>query len=256
MGYAAMPIRVIAHRGASAHEPENTIRAFLRAAELGADLVELDVHLSADGVPMVIHDAHLERSTDGRGLVAQWTREDLQRLDAGGGERIPTLAEVLEAVRGRLGLYIELKAPGTPAAVVEALRRARPGEEVVCGSFQAPLVRELGALAPELPAALLIPATMDDPVTPALAVGARFTHLCWERKAPEPHRLLTPDLLFRCRRAGLEVVIWHEERPEELREIVKQPVWGICSNNPERVVAALMANEQSWGKRGVCSGRA
>ncbi len=73
-------IRVIAHRGASAHEPENTIRAFLRAAELGADMVELDVHLSADGEPVVIHDPRLERSTNGRGLVSEWTRAELQRL--------------------------------------------------------------------------------------------------------------------------------------------------------------------------------
>lgn len=236
-----MAIRVIAHRGASAHEPENTIRAFLRAAELGADMVELDVHLSADGVPMVIHDERLERSTDGHGLVNERTRAELQRLDAGKGERIPTFAEVLEAVRGKLGLYVELKGAGTAGPVAEALRRAQPREEVVLGSFNPQLVREARAAAPEWPAALLIRAEMDDPVAPALAVGARLTHLCWERKAPEPHRLVTPELLRRCTEAGLDVVIWHEERPEELRELVRLPVWGICSNNPERVVAALAA---------------
>ncbi len=234
-----MAIRVIAHRGASAHEPENTIRAFLRAAELGADMVELDVHLSADGVPMVIHDERLERSTDGHGLVNERTRAELQRLDAGKGERIPTFAEVLEAVRGKLGLYVELKGAGTAGPVAEALRCAQLREEVVLGSFNPQLVREARAVGPEWPAALLIRAEVDDPVGPALAVGARLTHLCWERKAAEPHRLVTPELLRRCREAGLDVVIWHEERPEELRELVKLPVWGICSNNPERVVAAL-----------------
>lgn len=240
-----MSIRVIAHRGASAHEPENTLRAFLRAAELGAEWVELDVHLSADGVPVVIHDAHLERSTDGCGLVAEQTLAALRRLDAGAGERIPTLAEVIEACRGCLGLYIELKAPGTPAAVLAALKRAGPGVTAVCGSFDASLVQEVGALAPDMLTALLVGTRVADPVAEVVAAGAHLLHACWERADSQPHRLLTPDFFARCRGAGLEIVTWHEERPEELRELVRLPVWGICSNAPERVVAARAGNDHS-----------
>ncbi len=234
-----MGMRVIGHRGASAYEPENTLRSFLRAAELGADMVELDVHLSADGVPVVIHDARLERSTNGRGPVRERTWAELRRLDAGQGERIPSLPEVLEALRGRCGLYIELKAPGAPAATAEALRRARPPEEVVCGSFEAGLVRELRALAPEVPAALLVGRDAADPIAATLAVGAHFLHACWERAARQPQRLLAPELFARSKEAGLEIVAWHEERPEVLRDLVRLPLWGICSNQPDLVAAAL-----------------
>ncbi|MEK7278389.1 MAG: glycerophosphodiester phosphodiesterase family protein, partial [Chloroflexota bacterium] len=96
---------VIAHRGASAAAPENTLTAFTSAAALGADAVELDVKLSKDGVPIIMHDPTVDRTTDGRGRVADLTLAALKRLDAGAkkdakfaGERVPTLAEVFEAV--------------------------------------------------------------------------------------------------------------------------------------------------------------
>ncbi len=94
-------IHNIAHRGASAYEPENTLRAFERAIEMGATMMELDVHLSRDGQPVVIHDPDLSRTTDGTGRVGDLTLEQIQRLDAGLGEHIPTLAEVIDLVRGR-----------------------------------------------------------------------------------------------------------------------------------------------------------
>ena len=91
---------IIAHRGASDDEPENTLRAFRRAIELGADMVELDVHLSRDGHVVVIHDDDVARTTDGTGEVPSLTLGELRRLNAGKGERIPTLQEVIDLVRG------------------------------------------------------------------------------------------------------------------------------------------------------------
>src|SRR2546425_868141 len=123
------PLRV-AHRGASARAPENKLAAFREAIRLEADAIELDVQLSADGVPMVIHDDTVDRTTNGHGTVATIASRDLRRLDAGAwfssrfrGERIPTLEEALECARGRCGLNIEIKEP--PAAGRKTLRVAR-----------------------------------------------------------------------------------------------------------------------------------
>src|SRR5690606_11528357 len=109
-------MKVTAHRGASAYAPENTMAAFEMALEMGADGIELDVQMSRDGHLVVIHDPTLERTTDGSGLVAQYTLAELRRVDAGAwfderfrGQRIPTLAEVFELVRGKALLNVELK---------------------------------------------------------------------------------------------------------------------------------------------------
>ena len=113
---------VIGHRGASGLEPENTLAAFRRALELGADGVECDIHMSRDGQCMVFHDPTVERTTDGAGAVAEMDLAQLRRLDAGHGERIPTLDELLELIKGRGQLFCELKGAGSaaPAAKVVA----------------------------------------------------------------------------------------------------------------------------------------
>ena len=101
---------LIGHRGASACVPENTLASFLKAVELGCDAVEMDVHLSQDGVPVVIHDDTVNRTTDGKGRVENLTLAQLQLLDAGSGECIPTLQEVLDALRGKVRhVFIEIK---------------------------------------------------------------------------------------------------------------------------------------------------
>ena len=113
---------IIGHRGASGLEPENTLASFRRALELGADGVECDIHLSRDGQAMVIHDPTLQRTTNGNGAVAEMDLAQLRRLDAGHGERIPTLEELLELIRGRGQVFCELKGKGSaaPAAKVVA----------------------------------------------------------------------------------------------------------------------------------------
>ncbi|MCA1553294.1 MAG: glycerophosphodiester phosphodiesterase, partial [Chloroflexi bacterium] len=148
----------IAHRGASAHAPENTLLAFQRAIELGADLSELDLHLSKDGALIVMHDHTVERTTNGHGAIANLTLAELKQLDAGDGERVSTLPEVIDLVRGRSGLYLELIAEGTPRATVDCLRAQRftDRKQVIVGSFNAALVRETKHLAPELATSLLV----------------------------------------------------------------------------------------------------
>ena len=102
----------IAHRGASAYEPENTLRSFRRALDMGADLIEFDIRMSSDGHLIVIHDKKVDRTTDGTGLVREMTLGQLKKLDAGKGEKIPTLEEVIDFGKGKTRFVIELKEGG------------------------------------------------------------------------------------------------------------------------------------------------
>src|SRR3954469_1525801 len=134
----------VAHRGASAYEPENTLRSFRRAIESGADMSEIDLHLSKDGQLIVMHDYNVDHTTDGHSEIKNMMLEQIKTLDAGEGEQVPVLQEVIDLVRGRNGLYIELKGDGTPPATVETLRANSftDRSQVIVGSFKRELVRE------------------------------------------------------------------------------------------------------------------
>lgn len=244
-------IHTIAHRGASAYEPENTLRAFARAIDMGATLIELDVHLSRDGHLVVIHDADLARTTTGTGRVSDLTLEEIQRFDAGLGEHVPTLAEVIDRVRGQVQLYIELKGQQTPAAVVTTLQAKDFVEQAIVGSFYPWLPQKAKFLEPALRTSVLV-AWRDrhaDFVDWALAVNANFVHLCWEHGSPTPHHLASADLITSIRRHGLETILWHEERPEELLQLVQLDVYGICTNTPD-VLASILGRSASQLQEG------
>jgi glycerophosphoryl diester phosphodiesterase len=239
-------IHNIAHRGASAYEPENTLRAFDQAIEMGATMLELDVHLSHDGHLVVAHDADISRTTDGTGRVTELSLEQIRRFDAGLGERVPILGEVIELVRGRAELYIELKGQRTPEPVVKMLQEMRFADRAVVGSFYPWLSQRAKFLDPALRISVLIGGQDREAnyVEWALAVEADFVHLCWERASPTPHELLTPAMIATIRQYGLGIILWHEERPAELRELVKLDVDGICTNTPDVLADILKEWEE------------
>jgi glycerophosphoryl diester phosphodiesterase len=145
---------IIAHRGASAEAPENTLASFRRALALRVDGIELDVQLSRDGVPMVFHDDTLDRLTGRRGSIAHFTRRELRGFSVR-GESIPALTEVLALTRDRCVVQVELKR-GTPVGpVVEAVRRARAAFAVILASFEPELIAEARQQAPHLPRMLI-----------------------------------------------------------------------------------------------------
>ena len=164
-GAGALP-KLVGHRGACDVAPENTMASFERAWQDGADIVELDVRLSADHHVVVLHDALLDRTTDGTGYVGDRSLAKLKRLDAGAwfdpryaGERIPTLHEVLDWVDGRVGLLLELKFdpygafdPALVPRVVAAVVAAGAEERVAAISFQPRALQQLKGLAAGIPA--------------------------------------------------------------------------------------------------------
>jgi glycerophosphoryl diester phosphodiesterase len=151
---------IIAHRGASGDWPENTLLAFQKALAGGAQWLELDVHLSADEKLVVIHDESLERTTNGSGQVARQTFAQLRQLDAGLGEKIPLLEEVLDLAAGRAKINIELKGLGTAKPVVDLLGKyfadGRLQEtEILASSLNEKELRKLSGLLPQVPRALV-----------------------------------------------------------------------------------------------------
>lgn len=152
----------IAHRGASLEAPENTLAAFRRAMNLGADLIELDVHQTADGELVVIHDETVDRTTGGSGAVGEMTLPEIRALDAGSwrgpdfaGERVPTLLSVLQLTRGHTGLAIEIKAgsgryPGIEPAIVRLLQITGRLDDVILISGDCRAIRRVRRLEPRL----------------------------------------------------------------------------------------------------------
>ena len=230
----------IAHRGASAAAPQNTLAAFRRAMDLGADGVELDVHLSADGVPVVMHNLSVDETTDGTGHVTDKTLAELKELDAGSkfapefaGERIPTLAEVFEALEGKLLVNVELKdispkGVGLEAPVVEVVRRHGMEKKVLFSSFNPFTLRRLRPLAWDVPSGLLY--------AHDLAIYLRRAWL-----APlTPHEARHPDvemadkrLVGWCHTRRLCVNVWTVDEPAEMRRLTALGVDGIITNKPD-----------------------
>lgn len=234
----------VAHRGASAHAPENTLAAFRKAAELGADMVEMDVHLSADGVPVVIHDADLGRAAGVSGNVYWYRLSELKEFDVGGGERIPTLEEALRCcAEAGLGAYVEIKMPFLSRLVARAIRDAGLQARAIVASFRPDWVAETKACDPEIAGAVLFAAVNMDPVALARAAGAEYVHPAWELAHPDPCRLLQNGWLERVHEAGLHVVSWHEEHVERIQELARLGVDAICTNDPELVCRTLARSQ-------------
>lgn len=224
----------IAHRGASERKVENTMSAFEEAAREHADMVELDVHLSKDGVPVVMHDSSLRRLTGAGGEVSDLTVRELKDLRVGGSEPIPTLEEVFEWARtSMIGVYVELKGKGTEDAVAELVRNAGMERYVIVGSFDRGMVRRFKELMPDVYTSILFREVDVDPLTLASETNADFVHPCWENEGPRPDRLLSADWVETVHSAGLGVIAWHEERPDVIEGLYHLGVDGICSNRPE-----------------------
>jgi len=231
--FFSAPFLCIAHRGASAEAPENTLAAFRRAVELGAHAVELDVHL-VERTPVVIHDADLARTTNGRGPLAASTLAALRRLDAGAGERVPLLAEVLDALEGRIAINIELKGAGTGAAVVDLLhRRGTDPAGVLLSSFEPRELAAAAAAGAEMPRGLLVHRLRRrlDPVAHARRLGASALHVA--------AKLVSDALLARARRAALPLLVYTVNDPAAIEGFARRGAAGVFTDDPRAWHAAM-----------------
>jgi len=216
---------VLGHRGAAAEAPENTLPAFELALAQGADGVELDVRITADGIPVVIHDTTVDRTTGGTGAVRTFRAAELAALDAGGGAGVPSLEDAARwaAARG-CWLNVELKEPGTEAATVEVLRSADLGRRTIVSSFDAGVVAEVGRLDPELTRYLLTE-RWD-------AAAARAVRACGAAGVCLGLHGSTTVALDALAAESLPVVVWTADEPDRIRRLLASGVAAIISNIP------------------------
>jgi glycerophosphoryl diester phosphodiesterase len=223
----------IAHRGASGLYPENTLSAFSAAVEQAADMVELDVHLSADSQLVVIHDETVDRTTNGSGEVASLTLPELSRLDAGGGEKIPALSEVLLLTGRKCGVNIELKSPGTAAPVDKIIRQfVRDGiislDGILVSSFDHAQLAEIKRIEPSI---CIAPLFGDD--LPENFLDTARSLRAWSVNLNR--QSITADLVKNCHKEGVRVLVYTVNDPEEIARLKSYGADGIIGNYPDRL---------------------
>ncbi|TET54953.1 MAG: glycerophosphodiester phosphodiesterase [Anaerolineales bacterium] len=245
----------IAHRGASSVAPPNTLAAVLKAIEFGADAVEVDVRLSRDGVPVIVHDSTVRLPTGARVRVSAMSVEGLKRIDISSGfdakfagERIPTLAEVLESAGGLLFLNIELKSAGVlaarlPRATVNTVQRLGLGERVLVSSFNPVALLQTKRAAPDLAVGLLSSRATPHPLRlslPATLLPIATLH--------PHHTIVDARYVARAQRRGLRVFTWTVDEPNEMERLIALGVNGIITNVPQ-VLRALLETRSGGGDR-------
>jgi glycerophosphoryl diester phosphodiesterase len=235
---------VIAHRGASGHEPENTLRAFELALRQGAQMIELDLYLTRDGHAVVTHDDDLTVRTDRRGFITQSTLAEIRQADAGRGERIPTLTETLDLVRGRAALYLEIKDPHAAGETIRLVRASGMKHDCLLASFELDLMRQLGQEITDLELGVIIGTDSYNPLVrlrealPWIAfrqynyqVLSVETRLC--------HRRLVEALHER----NKKLFVWTANKPADYRRLIAHGVDGIVTDYPDRLIAVLNAQD-------------
>lgn len=237
-------VLTIAHRGASAYAPENTIAAFDKSVDMKADFLELDVQMSLDGELVLVHDITVDRTTDGNGLVSSFTLEQLRAFDAGSwfseefaGERIPTLGEVLDRYRGKIGILIEIKAPwlypGIENKVAEELEKRnmhRPiNGKIIIQSFDFNSVQRMKQLTPQVPVGVLVYRTQDitSDMLEKFATYADYVN--------PSYGLINKKLVDQIHALGMQTHVWTVRTPSLVEPLIQAGVDGIITDYPDYV---------------------
>lgn len=215
-----MKVRGIAHRGYSVKYPENTLSSYQAACDLEFEILELDAHLSKDGIPVLMHDATLDRMTDGEGWIKDYTAEELKRFRVGDNETIPTLEEALRLVKGKMIVSIELKQkghryPGLEQAVVDVVRKVDMMDQVYIIGFDHYAVARVRQISDEIEVGLVLsgasPAVfsfMKEIRAHYLAVGAAY---------------ITEEYVRACLEHGVQLIAWTVNSEEHIKQLMRYP---------------------------------
>ncbi|SHI38754.1 glycerophosphodiester phosphodiesterase [Cycloclasticus pugetii] len=221
---------MIGHRGAMGCAPENTLLSIHKAIELGADWVEIDVHCVADKL-LVIHDETVDRTTNGRGKLIDYSFEELRALDAGLGQRIPTLQEVLEVTVGKVGLNIELKGLGTGKVLTSLLRNTPETykNKMLVSSFLMPELEQVVRLNQHVKIGVLAGNNINESIAWATKLKAFSIHLRLQK--------VTPKWVDRAHDLGLKVYVYTVNKVVQIRRMKELRVDGVFSDYPNRLTS-------------------
>ncbi|WP_343705334.1 glycerophosphodiester phosphodiesterase family protein [Flavobacterium sp.] len=222
----------IAHRGAKAYEPENTLQAFQKALDLNSDGIELDVHLSSDEHIIVIHDETIDRTTNGKGLVNDFTLAELKSFLIDEKYQIPTLNEVFDLVNKKCLINIELKGLETAPKVVALIEEyiAEKGwkcEHFIISSFDWSMLEETSNLDPNIPIGVLTEENLETALAFAEKIKAKAIH-------PD-FQLLNKENVQEMQKKGFLVLPWTVNSEEDIRKVKSYNVNGIISDNPDKI---------------------
>ncbi len=242
---------VIAHRGYRSSFPENTFCAFEAAIEVKADMIELDVSLSRDRVPVVIHDKNLDRTTDGEGLVADFSISELKKLDAGSwfnkefkGEKIPTLEETLDLIKGRINVNIEIKPESFEISepidaieiqVCKLIERLKMEDEVIISSFEHSFFSRIQNFCKKSNKLNFIRLA---PLLDVFQNKELILSICRRAKAYSFHpnsSFLTESLILELKAAGYKIFPYTINENYRMKELIKSGVSGIITDEPEKL---------------------
>jgi glycerophosphoryl diester phosphodiesterase len=219
----------IGHRGAAGHAPENTLAAIQKGIALGVDFVEIDMRRTADGVLVALHDATVNRTTNGRGRVDRLSLQEVKKFNAGNGEHIPTLEEVLKVIEGRAGLMLELKTRGAAQQAAEAVREAGFSNSVIYASFLHSELKHVRTVDPEASLMVLFGSLSRASVARAIKYGTSYVGL--------RHDKATRVLVDSFHRSNFRVFVYTADAPSDIQHALSLDVDGVISNFPERIVS-------------------
>lgn len=226
-GHSSRRIIRVGHRGAAGHAPENTVVAIHAGIACGVEFVEIDLRRTADGALVALHDATVNRTTDGRGRISRLSLQEVKRLDAGNGARIPTLEEALEAASGGTGMMLELKARHIAQQTVGTVRHTGFTGPLLYASFLHDELTQIGKADPG--ASLMVLFDRFPPASVARAMKYAPSHVGLR------HSKATRRLVEAFHRANLHVFVYTPNRPTDIQRAICLGVDGVISNFPDRI---------------------
>jgi len=218
----------IGHRGAAGYEPENTLRSFRKALDLGVDMIEFDVHRIKTGQLVIIHDDFVDRTTNGRGPVADYSFASLRKLTAGRGEKIPTLDEALDSIIGRAKVNIEIKGSGVAEALVPIIQLRNIFDQVLVSSFKYDQLLIVKELEPKIPLALL---SEEYRLAPFLDLSQQLS----AKDINVNLIFVDPQYVQTIHQAGLRMNVYTANDPVDIQRMKDYGVDGIFSDYPDRL---------------------
>nr|MDO8134891.1 glycerophosphodiester phosphodiesterase family protein [Candidatus Njordarchaeum guaymaensis] len=217
--------KIVGHAGGAAYEPENTIRAIRRSIEMKVDMVEVDVHATKDGQLVVIHDNEVDRTTNGKGSVKEMSLQEIRKLDAGKGEKIPTLQEVLATSRNIVGAMIEVKAPNIEKLLVDLIRRERMSDQVIVTSFMSDVIKKVKEIESKISTGQIFAWKISNVAKKALELRVGMMVPAYE--------LVTREMVNELHRSSILVYTWTVDDRRVAEKLIELGVDGIITNKPD-----------------------